>query len=177
MSRTGFRTADMAKQIAGDSRRTRKEFPVQPNTVDPRKAILELDQVIPKDWDIVVGGGHYFSIVMTHMKGRPADKYHVVNDFGAIGSGLPAAIGVAAARGDGKVLLIEGDGSLMMHIQELETIRRQGIRMLICDHERRRLRRRVPQVPRQRRRSVGGASTAAAISRRWRRASACAARR
>jgi len=68
---------------------------------------------------------------MTHMKGRPAEKYHVVNDFGAIGSALPAAIGIAAARGDGKVMLIEGDGSLLMHIQELETIRRQGIRMLI----------------------------------------------
>ena len=130
VSRTGFRSADMAKQIAGDSPDS-KEFQVQPNTVDPRKAILELDQAIPKDWDIVVGGGHYFSIAMTHMKGRPADKYHVVNDFGAIGSGLPAAIGVAAARGDGKVMLIEGDGSLLMHIQELETIRRQGIRMLI----------------------------------------------
>jgi thiamine pyrophosphate-dependent acetolactate synthase large subunit-like protein len=130
VKRTGFRGAEMAKQIAGDSP-DRKEFPVQPNTVDPRKAILELDRAVPKDWDIVVGGGHYFSIAMTHMKGRPADKYHVINDFGAIGSGLPAAIGIAAARGDGKVMLIEGDGSLLMHIQELETIRRQGIRMLI----------------------------------------------
>ena len=128
--RPGFRSADMAKQIAGDSPDS-KAFAVQANTVDPRKAILELDQAIPKDWDIIVGGGHYFSIAMTHMKGRPAEKYHVVNDFGAIGSALPAAIGIAAARGDGKVMLIEGDGSLLMHIQELETIRRQGIRMLI----------------------------------------------
>ena len=56
----------------------------------------------------------------------------MVNDFGAIGSALPAAIGIAAARGDGKVLLVEGDGSLMMHVQELETIRRQGIRMLMA---------------------------------------------
>ncbi|HLM11937.1 MAG TPA: thiamine pyrophosphate-binding protein [Reyranella sp.] len=130
VSRTGFRNGDMAQQIAKDSPDS-KEFQVQPNTVDPRKAIVELDQAIPKDWDIVVGGGHYFSIAMTHMKGRPADKYHVVNEFGAIGSGLPAAIGIAAARGDGKVMLIEGDGSLLMHIQELETIRRQGIRLLI----------------------------------------------
>ena len=130
VSRSGFRNADMAQQIAKDSPDS-KEFQVQPNTVDPRKAIIELDQAIPKDWDIIVGGGHYFSIAMTHMKGRPADKYHVVNEFGAIGSGLPAAIGIAAARGDGKVMLIEGDGSMLMHIQELETIRRQGIRMLI----------------------------------------------
>lgn len=130
VSCSGFRVGDMAAQIAGDSPDS-KVYPVQPDTVDPRKMILELDQVIPKDWDIVVGGGHYFSIALTHMTGRAADKYHVVNDFGAIGSGLPAAIGIAAARGDGKVALIEGDGSLLMHVQELETIRRQGIKLLI----------------------------------------------
>ena len=131
IKRPGFRSAEMAKLVAADVP-DRKEFPVQANMVDPRKAMLELDAVIPKDWDIVVGGGHYFSIAMTHLRGRPAEKYHVINDFGAIGSGLPAAIGVAAARGDGKVVLIEGDGSLMMHIQELETIRRHGIQMLIA---------------------------------------------
>ena len=51
---------------------------------------------------------------------------------GAIGSGLPAAIGVAAARNDGKVMLIDGDGSLYQHIQELETVRRHGMKLLIC---------------------------------------------
>lgn len=131
IKKTGFRTNEMAKLIAGDSP-DGKEFPVQPNTVDPRKTVVELDQVVPKDWEVVVGAGHYFSMVMTHMKGRPAERYHVVNDFGAIGSALPAAIGIAAARGDGKVLLVEGDGSLMMHVQELETIRRQGIKMLMA---------------------------------------------
>ena len=130
ISKAGYRTPEIAAGIAAASPDAR-EFPVQANTVDPRKAILELDQVIPKDWDIVIGGGHYFSIALTHLRGRAPEKYHVVVDFGAIGSGLPAAIGVAAARGNGKVALIEGDGSLLMHVQELETIRRQGIRMLI----------------------------------------------
>lgn len=130
VSRSGFRTPEMADMVAADVPDS-KEFQAQRGTVDPRKMVLELDRVIPKDWDIVVGGGHYFSMAMTHMKGRAAERWHVVNDFGAIGSGLPAAIGVATARNDGKVLLIEGDGSLLMHVQELETIRRQGIRMLI----------------------------------------------
>ena len=131
IAKAGYRSDEMVAKIAAASPDA-KEFPVQANTVDPRKAILELDRVIPKDWDIVVGGGHYFSIALTHMAGRAPEKYHVVVDFGAIGSGLPAAIGVAAARGDGKVALIEGDGSLLMHVQELETIRRQGIQMLIA---------------------------------------------
>ena len=121
VAKSGFRTGDIVAEIAADSPDS-KEFPVQANMVDPRKMVLELDKAIPKDWDIVVGGGHYFSMAMTHMTGRPADKYHVVNDFGAIGSGLPAAIGIATARNDGKVALIEGDGSLLMHIQELSLI-------------------------------------------------------
>jgi thiamine pyrophosphate-dependent acetolactate synthase large subunit-like protein len=131
IKRAGFRSADMAKAIAADVPDAKK-FTVQPGMVDPRRAIEELDRTIPKDWDIVVGGGHYFSIAMTHLRGRAPDKYNVFIDFGAIGSGLPAAIGIAKARGDGKVVLIEGDGSIMMHVQELETLRRQGIKMLIA---------------------------------------------
>lgn len=129
IKKTGLRTAEMAKLIANDHP-DRKEYATQPNLVDPRRAMEELDRTIPKDWDIVIGGGHYFSIAMTHFKGRAAERYHVINDFGAIGSALPAAMGVAQARGDGKVVLIEGDGSLMMHCQELDTMRRHGIRML-----------------------------------------------
>ena len=103
-----------------------------PGTLDPRPVVNELDAAIPKDWDIIVAGGHCFSFAITHLQGRPAGKYHVPIDFGAIGSGLSAAIGVAAARGDGKILLIDGDGSLYQHIQELETVRRHGIKLLIC---------------------------------------------
>jgi thiamine pyrophosphate-dependent acetolactate synthase large subunit-like protein len=129
----GARSPTLAARIAAaQARPDPKEYPVAPGTVDPRTAIQELDAVIPKDWDIVSGGAHFCGIAITHMKGREAERYQVINDFGAIGSGFPTAIGVAAARNNGKVLLLEGDGSLLMHIQELETLRRQGIRMLIC---------------------------------------------
>ena len=129
--RPGWRSEEVKQRIAADSPDS-KSYPVQPGLLDPREVIRELDRTIPKDWDIVVGVGHYFNFAMTHLRGRPPERYHVVSDFGAIGSGLSAAIGVAAARGDGKVLLIEGDGSMMMHIQELETIRRHGLGMLMC---------------------------------------------
>jgi acetolactate synthase-1/2/3 large subunit len=42
------------------------------------------------------------------------------------------AIGGAAARTNGKVVLFEGDGSLLMHIQQLETIKRHRLKLLIC---------------------------------------------
>jgi len=40
-------------------------------------------------------------------------------------------MGVAAARPDKTVVLFDGDGSLIMHVQELETIRRHGLNILI----------------------------------------------
>jgi thiamine pyrophosphate-dependent acetolactate synthase large subunit-like protein len=132
-SSAGVRTPMLANQIAAMAARPDgKEFLVAEGTVDPRPAMLELDAAVPKDWTVVSGGAHFAGIAVTHIYGRRADHVHIINDFGAIGSAFSIAIGVAAARGDGKVLLIEGDGSLMMHIQELETVRRHGIRMLIC---------------------------------------------
>lgn len=98
--------------------------------LDPRRIVVELDAAIPKDWDIVSGTGHS-SYFYTHMSGRAPERFHAIREFGAIGNCLGIAIGVAVARGDGKVALLEGDGALIMHIQELETIQRQGIRMLI----------------------------------------------
>lgn len=131
VARAGWRTAEIRAAVAADVPDA-KAFTPRPGLLDPRKAILELDEAVPKDWDVVVGAGHYFSIALTHMCGRANDRYHVVSDFGGIGSALPAAIGIAADRGDGRVLLIEGDGSLYLHVQELETIRRHGIRLLIA---------------------------------------------
>ena len=155
VSRTGFRNGDMAQQIAKDSPDS-KEFQVQPNTVDPRKAILELDQAIPKDWDIVVGGGHYFSIAMTHMKGRPADKYHVVNEFGAIGSGLPAAIGIGARRRRRQGHADRGRRQPVDAHPGARDDPPPGHPHADLGDERRRLRCGVPQVPRQRHRSRRG---------------------
>jgi acetolactate synthase-1/2/3 large subunit len=109
-------------------------FDIEPGVLDPRDVVRAIDAVVPKDWDIVVGGGHqaYFPAQMT---GRPAERYTTVREFGAVGNGLSYALGVAAARRQGragKVVLFEGDGGLLFNIQELETLKRQGFRILIC---------------------------------------------
>jgi len=129
--RPGWRSNAIADRIAADVPDA-KEYQPTPGTLDPRPVVREIDATIPKDWDIVVAGGHCFGFGMTQLKGRPAGKYHTPLDFGAIGSGLSAAIGVAVARGSDKILLIDGDGSLYQHIQELETVRRHGLKLLIC---------------------------------------------
>ena len=46
---------------------------------------------------------------------------------GAIGYGLPAAVGAAVACPDRKVVALEGDGSAMYTLQSLWTMAREGL--------------------------------------------------
>jgi len=127
----GLRSPEMARTIAGHVYDD-KPYTVPPDTVDPRDILREIDRVVPKDWDIVCGPAHFFNFVLPTLQGRHPDRWHVVTEFAAIGSALANAIGIATARGDGKVLLLEGDGSMLMHIQELETIKRAKVPLLAC---------------------------------------------
>lgn len=127
------RTKELAHRIATEPADA-VPFEIEPGLLDPRKAIDALDKAIPKDWDIVGGTGHQ-AFWLAQMRGRPAEKFTTIREFGAVGNGLSFALGVAAARRqgrDGKLVLIEGDGGFLFHIQELETIKRHGLRMLIC---------------------------------------------
>jgi len=129
-AKAGFRSPALAQRIAQAAPDT-AQFPIEPGLFDPRHVVAELDRVIPKDWEMVSGSGHsaYFQ---TNMRGRRPEQFHVMREFGAIGNAISIATGVAAAKRNGKVVLIEGDGSLIMHIQELETLKRHGLRILIC---------------------------------------------
>jgi acetolactate synthase I/II/III large subunit len=51
--------------------------------------------------------------------------------LGAMGYGLPAGMGAKLARPDAHVVTISGDGSFIMNIQELATLRRYGIALKI----------------------------------------------
>ena len=128
-----IRSKELAHRIATEPPDA-MPFDLEPGVLDPREVIRAIDAVVPKDWDVVVGGGHqaYFP---AQMVGRPAERYTTVREFGAVGNGLSYALGVAAARRQGragKVVLFEGDGGLLFNIQELETLKRQGFRILIC---------------------------------------------
>ena len=128
-----IRSMELAHRIATEPADA-MPFEIEPGLLDPRNAIGALDAAIPKDWDIVGGTGHQ-AFWLAQMRGRPADKFTTIREFGAVGNGLSYAMGVAAARRqgrEGKLVLIEGDGGFLFHIQELETIKRQGMRMLIC---------------------------------------------
>ncbi|MBM9595784.1 thiamine pyrophosphate-binding protein [Roseitranquillus sediminis] len=128
--RSGWRSPDLARRIA-ESPADPEEFQREQGLHDPRDVVSALDAALPGDWEMVNSSGHC-SYFFAQMPRRPVERFHTIREFGAIGNGISYAIGVAAARAGNRVVLFDGDGSLMMHVQELETIRRHGLSVAIC---------------------------------------------
>jgi thiamine pyrophosphate-dependent acetolactate synthase large subunit-like protein len=124
-----WRSDAMAARIR-DSKPDSMVFEVEPGLLDPRDAVEALEKILPGDWELVNSSGHC-SWFFAQMPSRPQERFLTIREFGAIGNGISFAMGVAAARPDRTVVLFDGDGSLMMHVQELETIKRHGLRILI----------------------------------------------
>jgi len=105
-------------------------YEIEAGLLDPRDVAEALEKALPADWEMVNSSGHC-SHFFVHMPSRPQDRFLTIREFGAIGNGSSFAMGVAAARPERTVVLFDGDGSLLMHIQELETIKRHGMNILI----------------------------------------------
>ncbi len=124
-----WRSEAIAARIR-DSKPDSHPAAIEPGLLDPRDMVEALEKHLPRDWEMVNSGGHC-SWFFAQMPSRPQERFLTIREFGAIGNGLSFAMGVAAARPGDTVVLFDGDGSVMMHVQELETIRRHGLRILV----------------------------------------------
>jgi len=122
----GLRSAALQAALAG-ARPSEPRVEMEPGVVDPRDAMRSIDRAIPKDWHVVIGAGHMWNFAVEYLTGRHPSSLIYTIDFGPVGQAIGVAIGAAVARGAPGVALIDGDGGLLMHVQELETIGRHGI--------------------------------------------------
>ncbi|MGB2187935.1 MAG: thiamine pyrophosphate-binding protein [Candidatus Puniceispirillaceae bacterium] len=106
------------------------QFTIDDGTLDPREVVAALEAHLPAECQLVNSSGHC-SCFFAHMPSRPQTHFLTIREFGAIGNGISFAMGAAVAHPQAPVVLFDGDGSLMMHVQELETIKRQGLRVII----------------------------------------------
>ncbi|REE75489.1 thiamine pyrophosphate-dependent acetolactate synthase large subunit-like protein [Rhodococcus wratislaviensis] len=127
-SRTGFRTPEV-KALLKESDPDPREFELEPDTVDPRLAAALVDKALPAEVGTVLGNGHTSGIATINMTKR-RDLQWYISAFGCIGQSLPTAIGGAAASPH-PVAVIDGDASVLMHINELETAARMGLKLLV----------------------------------------------
>ncbi len=89
----------------------------------PQYAIHELwNQTKDRDTVISVGVGQHQMWSAQHYKFRKARRWMSSSGLGTMGFGLPAAMGAQAANPDTLVVDIDGDGSILMNIQELATL-------------------------------------------------------
>jgi acetolactate synthase I/II/III large subunit len=100
-------------------------------TLDPRRLMVALGGLLPDDCTVVVGAGHFSAFPLYYLPARRSHRYIPVFDFGTIGQGLPVAIGASFAQPGRRVIAFEGDASLMMNVQELDTIARHRLPILL----------------------------------------------
>lgn len=99
------------------------------NTVSNQKA---------KNAIVVTDVGQHQMWSAQHIKHYAPENFITSAGFGSMGFGLPAAIGAQKARLNDDVILITGDGSLMMNVQELGTIKRgkTPVKIILLDNQR-----------------------------------------
>ncbi len=127
-SPAGYRTAAVKKLLAAADRDP-AEYEIEAGTVDPREACRIVDEHLPAEIGVAIGVGHSFAFpVMIMKKPRPLQIFS--NGFGSIGQTFATAIGAAVALNGKPFVAIEGDGGAMQNIQELDTLRRSGAKLL-----------------------------------------------
>jgi thiamine pyrophosphate-dependent acetolactate synthase large subunit-like protein len=127
----GWRTPELRQTL--DDYDVAKEFMDQsePDAIDPRTLMTVLDNILPKDRQIVTDVGHFFGFPATYLSAGEGGRYMPAVEFGAVGSGLGVAIGAALARPDLATVLFIGDGGLMMSLPDLDTAARTQAHLVI----------------------------------------------
>ncbi|MEL4389809.1 acetolactate synthase 2 catalytic subunit [Shewanella xiamenensis] len=99
--------------------------------------LRRLANKLPEDSVVCCDVGQHQMWVAQHMWFRRPEDHLSSAGLGTMGFGLPAAIGAQVARPDATVVTVSGDGSFMMNVQELTTIKRRKlpVKTLLIDNQ------------------------------------------
>ena len=100
--------------------------------------LKQLSERLPDNAVVSCDVGQHQMWVAQHMSFNNPGNHLSSGGLGTMGFGLPAAIGAAMARPEDPVVLVSGDGSFMMNVQELATIKRRKlpVRIVLIDNQR-----------------------------------------
>jgi acetolactate synthase-1/2/3 large subunit len=91
------------------------------NSIDPRQAVREFDQLLPDKRLVVVAGAHAGYLVCQLLRVNSPHDWNYTIDFGALGQGLATAIGASFARPGQRVYHMTCDGEFMMNLSDFHT--------------------------------------------------------
>ncbi len=100
--------------------------------------LKQLSDMMPDSSIVSTDVGQHQMWAAQHIQPRAPENYLTSAGLGTMGFGLPAAMGAKVARPDDQSILISGDGSFMMNVQELGTIKRKQIpvKMVLINNQR-----------------------------------------
>jgi len=84
--------------------------------------VKELSRRLPEGKRIVVGNGSACVVGSHAWEIKRGQRFFIQSGAASMGYDLPAAIGVCFAQERDEIILVTGDGSLQMNLQELQTI-------------------------------------------------------
>ena len=90
--------------------------------INPYIFIDNLFKILNKDDVVVTGNGSACVMSFQAAKIKQGQRLYTNSGSASMGYDLPAAIGAAIARKGKRVICLAGDGSLMMNLQELQTL-------------------------------------------------------
>ena len=127
--RSGFAAERLKEREAS---RRGSELQTRPGTVDLRAAIEQIDAVVPADRVFLTDPGRHVTVTWPTIKVRDPRDLILTGHFGAIGTGMPIAIGAACADQSRPVLLVGGDGGFMLGgLVEFNTAVRQNLDLIV----------------------------------------------
>ncbi|SHI03158.1 acetolactate synthase 2 catalytic subunit [Ferrimonas marina] len=100
--------------------------------------LKQLSEQLPHRAVVSCDVGQHQMWVAQHMQFDGPENHLSSAGLGTMGFGLPVAIGAQKARPEDLSVLVSGDGSFMMNVQELTTIKRDRlpVKILILDNQR-----------------------------------------
>ena len=93
----------------------------------PQSVIEKLYEVTKGEATVVTDVGQHQMWTAHYYKFKDSRSFISSGGLGAMGFGLPAAVGAQMGLPNRKTVLVTGDGSIQMTIQELATIAEQGL--------------------------------------------------
>ncbi|MBN1288831.1 MAG: thiamine pyrophosphate-binding protein [Actinobacteria bacterium] len=111
--------------------RAEREVRVNWPLIQPAYLAMKLKELIEPDSFVALDGGNCaFWASAFSLPHLPRSTFFPAG-LGTLGCGIPVAMGIKAADPERPLVLIQGDGSFMYNVQELETARRLGMDFVI----------------------------------------------
>jgi len=106
-------------------------------TIFAPAVLKEVSDLMPKNTVVTTDVGQHQMWAAQHMSFNDPSNFLTSGSMGTMGFGVPAAIGAQISRPADTVIAVSGDGSFMMNVQELSTIKRfqLPVKIVLIDNE------------------------------------------